>query len=255
MYPIFMLGLFPFWPGIRLEKSISVTLRWIMTTSACVGLGATAYFAARQHMGRIWGDGELFFSLGAFTAAAMALFPLSSSGLAAPSRHKPQVIFGFLYLLLFAIVSTFLDTGDDIIASYKRAAQVPWTWVVLGVTGLFALHAVRTARWAVLAVTSIILTPLIGLIFGTAASSAVPWLMTLHLLILGITLIVLEFTGRRGAPRLGAALLSALLIARMFESDLSLLLKGLAFIVIGTAFLAFNITMSRLKTRYTTSQL
>ncbi len=41
--------------------------------------------------------------------------------------------------------------------------------------------------------------------------------------IVGITLIVLEFSGRRGAPRLGAALLSILLIARMCESDLSLL--------------------------------
>jgi len=115
--------------------------------------------------------------------------------------------------------------------------------------GLFAFHAIRTSRWAVLAVTSIILPPLFGLIFGSSAAIAVPWLMTLHLLVLGITLIVLEFSGRRGAPRLGAALLCVLLIARMFESELSLLAKGLAFIVIGVAFLAFNIAMGRLKTR------
>ena len=92
-----------------------------------------------------------------------------------------------------------------------------------------AFHAIRTSRWAVLAVTSIILTPLFGLILGSSAAIAVPWLMTLHLLLLGITLIVLEFSGRRGAPRLGAALLCVLLIARMFESELSLLAKGLAF--------------------------
>jgi hypothetical protein len=78
--------------------------------------------------------------------------------------------------------------------------------------------------------------------------------MTLHLLALGITLIVLEFSGRRGAPRLGAALLCVLLIARMFESELSLLAKGLAFIVIGVAFLAFNIAMGRLKTRLAPTQ-
>ena len=68
----------------------------------------------------------------------------------------------------------------------------------------------------------------------------------------GITLSVVESGGRRGAPRLGAALLSILLIARMCESDLSLLAKGLAFIVIGVAFLAFNIFMGRLKARLTT---
>jgi hypothetical protein len=35
-------------------------------------------------------------------------------------------------------------------------------------------------------------------------------------------------------------------MARMFESELSLLVKGLAFIAVGVAFLAFNIFMSRL---------
>jgi hypothetical protein len=45
-----------------------------------------------------------------------------------------------------------------------------------------------------------------------------------------------------------------LLIARMFESELSLLAKGLAFIVIGVAFLAFNIAMGRLKTRLAPTQ-
>jgi hypothetical protein len=119
---------------------------------------------------------------------------------------------------------------------------------------LFALHALRTHRWAVLAVASITLTPLVGLVFGAKASAAIPWLMTLHLLVLGITLIVLEFSGRRGAPRLGAALLSILLIARMCESDLSLLAKGLAFIGIGVAFLVFNIFMGRLKARLTPPQ-
>ena len=254
IYPLLLLGLFPFWPGLRFDRPLSVTLRWIMAVSAAFGLGAAAYFATQQHFERRWGDGDLFFSLWALTAAAMALFPLSRNGLAAPARHKPQIVLGFLFLLIFGVSSTFLDSGKEIVESYTAAAKVPWSWVLLTATALFAVHAIRMGRWAVLAVTSIILVPLGGLIFGSVAATAIPWLMTLHLLVLGITLIVLEFTGRQGAPRLGAGLLCILLIARMCESDLSLLGKGLAFIVIGVAFLAFNISMGRLKARLTSTQ-
>ena len=70
-------------------------------------------------------------------------------------------------------------------------------------------------------------------------------LVTAHLSAIGITLIVLAFTGRKSAPRLGAALICFLIIARMADSDLSLLTKGFAFIIVGVAFLAFNIYMSR----------
>lgn len=252
IYPLLLLGLFPFWPGLRLDKPLSVTLRWIMALSAVFGLGAAAYFATQQHFDRSWGHEEAFFALGAFTAAAMALFPLSPNALAAPSRHKPQIVLGFLYLLVFGITNTFLSSGAEIVKGYAAAAKMPWAWVLIAIAAVFAFHALRTHRWAVLAVSSITLVPLVGFVFGAKASSAIPWLMTLHLLVLGITLIVLEFSGRRGAPRLGAALLSILLIARMCESDLSLLAKGLAFIVIGVAFLAFNIFMGRLKARLTT---
>lgn len=71
------------------------------------------------------------------------------------------------------------------------------------------------------------------------------WLATLHLAAIGLTLIVLDFSGRRGAPRFGALLLSVLIILRMADSHFSLLAKGVGFIVVGIAFLAFNLLMSR----------
>ena len=42
-----------------------------------------------------------------------------------------------------------------------------------------------------------------------------------------------------------AIVLSVLIIARMADSHFSLLAKGLAFIAVGVAFLAFNFFMSR----------
>ena len=65
------------------------------------------------------------------------------------------------------------------------------------------------------------------------------------LLATAIALIALEFLGRQGAARIGAALITLLVILRMADADLSLLVKGLAFIVIGVGFLGFNIFISR----------
>jgi hypothetical protein len=112
----------------------------------------------------------------------------------------------------------------------------------------FSLHACARRRWAVLAIASVALLPLISVPFvglGETGSSLLSWLATLHLAVIGITLIILDFIGKRGASRLGALLLSVLIIARMSDSHFSLLAKGLAFIAVGVAFLAFNFFMSR----------
>ena len=115
---------------------------------------------------------------------------------------------------------------------------------------VFVLLAAARRRWAVLAIASVAMLPLLSFPFAQAKEgfdgTLLSWLATLHLAVIGITLIVLEFAGKKGAPRLGALLLSVLIIARMADSHFSLLAKGLAFIGVGVAFLAFNILMSRL---------
>lgn len=110
---------------------------------------------------------------------------------------------------------------------------------------MFALLALVRRRWAVLAIASISLLPLLHA-GSRHDGTLLSWLALLHLSAIGITLIVLEFAGKKGAPRLGATLLSVLIIARMADSDLSLLAKGVAFIGVGIAFLGFNILMGRL---------
>jgi hypothetical protein len=129
------------------------------------------------------------------------------------------------------------------------AMRLPWCWGLLSVLGAFALIASYRRRWAVLAIASIALLPQLTLPFVQSQDGyynvLLSWLATLHLAVIGITLIVLEFAGKKGAPRLGATLLSVLIIARMADSHFSLLAKGVAFIGVGMAFLAFNILMSR----------
>ena len=65
------------------------------------------------------------------------------------------------------------------------------------------------------------------------------------LLATAIALIALEFLGRQGAARIGAALIALLVILRMADADVSLLIKGLAFIAIGSGFLAVNVFITR----------
>ncbi|MBL9133301.1 MAG: DUF2157 domain-containing protein [Verrucomicrobiaceae bacterium] len=247
MYPVLLAGVMPFWPGWRLDRPLSVTLRWIMTISAICGLGAAAYFATQSHFEQRWSHGECTLWQMAFTAAMLALVPLNAVAVAAPSRHKPQIVLGFLFMLGFGVASTFLDSGEELLKGLRETAGVPWARGLMIVSAALALIAVMRKRWAVLSVASIVLTPALALPLGERGAAVVPWLMTLHLFLIGVTLIALELAGRRGAPRLGATLLCVLILARMFESELSLLAKGTAFILVGVAFLAFNMYMIRLR--------
>ena len=54
-------------------------------------------------------------------------------------------------------------------------------------------------------------------------------------------------TGKQGQMNFGLLAVTALIVARFFDSDLSFLLRGLVFIALGLAFLATNIFMLRRK--------
>jgi hypothetical protein len=123
---------------------------------------------------------------------------------------------------------------------------LPWCWILIATVAAFAAVALKQRRWALLAIASVSLLPLLVVPFVNAESGVVlSTLVTLHLAAIGITLVVLAFTGRKSAPRLGAALLCVLILARMADSHFSLLTKGFIFIAVGVAFLSFNIYMSR----------
>jgi uncharacterized membrane protein len=257
LYPLLLLGLFPFWPGWPPKATLSPSLRWIMTISAILGLCSAAVVASARISEFSSYRDETFVWLWTLTAAALTLFPLSRAGVAESTWRKPQVVLGTLWLLGYGIAATFHGIGDGILRGATLALTLPWCWGLLGLLVLFGILAWQRRRWAVLAIASIALLPLLAVPLTQSEAGPIAllsWLVTLHLSLIGITLIMLEFTGRRGAPRLGAALLCMLVIARMFESELSLLTKGMAFIIIGVAFLAFNLFMSRLARQKPVSQ-
>lgn len=263
LYPVLLLGLVPYWPGWKNKATLSLSVRWVMTLSAIFGLCSVAVFVSARSTSNYGYHEESFIWLWTLTAAVLALFPLNQSCLDEPTRRKPQVVLGGLWLLGYGVAATFRDVSREVLWGASKALPLPWCWVLLTVLAVFVVLALLRRRWAVLAIASISLLPLLMLpLFrpdvrpdvrpdGTLLS----WLALLHLSAIGITLIVLEFAGKKGAPRLGATLLSVLIIARMADSDLSLLAKGVAFIGVGIAFLGFNILMGRLLKKKTAAPL
>jgi len=250
LYPLLLLGLLPYWPGWKNQAALSISVRWAMTISAIFGFCSVAVFVSARGGDSYGYDDQSFLWLWTLTAAAFVLFPLNRNGIEEPTRRKPQVVLGSLWLLGYGVAATFHDVSEDILSGALHALRLPWCCGLLTVLVVFVLLAAARRRWAVLAIASVALLPLLSFPFAQHKDgydgTLLSWLATLHLAVIGITLIVLEFAGKKGAPRLGALLLSVLIIARMADSHFSLLAKGVAFIGVGVAFLVFNILMSRL---------
>lgn len=245
LYPFLFLGLAPFWPGWPLKWRLSPSLQYIITLSVGLGLAAAAASSVLVFSPQVGRYYDPILWLWAFNAAAILLLPVPPPGADEKRRHDPHVSFAAMFLLGMALNLTFFDHGGRVIDDLTRALGQPWAWGALALTVGFGAVAIKRQRWGLVGVGSLALTPLLALVAGTSAPKLLPWLMNLHLLLLGVVLILLDFTGRRGSPRLGAALICVLVLVRMFESDLSMLLKGIVFILIGVAFLAFNIITTR----------
>jgi hypothetical protein len=242
-YPLLLAGILPLWPGPSLRERPAPGGRLVLAVTALAGLLAVAAHAAiRPHAP----DG-VFFWLAMLTSAAVLLFPLDRRGLADPLAGKPQVLLGGLALVGMALIATYEDPARGLLAGVGPALGLPWCWVLLAAVAAFAAVAVRQGRFASLAVAALAIVPLVAhpLVPPEAGGWPVAIAYSLVLLATAVALIVLEFVGLQGAARIGAALITILVILRMADADLSLLVKGIAFIVIGCGFLAFNAFVSR----------
>lgn len=245
LYPVLLLGLAPFWPGWPPRWQLGRSLQWVATLSLCVGLAAAADSSVSLRMHTSYVPFSSLVWLWSLTASALLLLPFKADASSDKRRQYPHVTVSGFILLALSFAASFSDFSSGTLSKLEMVMTMPWAWVCLTLVGLFALPAIRQQRWALLGVSSLSLSPLLALLAGSRAEPILPWIMTLHLLGLGILLIALELAGRRGAPRLGATLICVLIMARIFESEFSLLIKGLVFIAVGVVFLAFNILMSR----------
>ena len=242
-FPVLLAGILPLWPGRKLRDRPAPGSRLVLAASTLVGLLAVAAYASDRPRK----PDEAFFWLAMLSAAAVLLFPLDRNGIVEPLDRKPQVVIGGLTLVIMALVATYEFPARELVESVGFALPLGWCWLLLTVVSGFAVIALWQGRYAVLAVAALVVLPLLAVPLSSDTSNGWPVAIAYSLVLLAtaIVLIVLEFLGRQGAARIGAALITLLVILRMADADVSLLVKGLAFIVIGSCFLGFNIFISR----------
>lgn len=242
-FPLLLAGLLPLWPGPELRHRPALGGRFVLAASALIGLIAVAAYASVCP----GGANDAFPWLAMLSTAAVLLFPLDRDGIAEPLPRKPQVVLGGLGLVVTALVGTYEDPAGELVKSVGVALRLGWCWLLLAVVAGFAVLAFRQGRSAVLAVAGLAAVPLVAAPLLPDDTSGWPVAIGYSFVILAtaIALIALDFLGRQGAARIGGALITLLVILRMADADVSLLVKGLAFIVIGAGFIGFNVFLTR----------
>lgn len=245
-FPVLLAGIPPLWPGPELRDRPAPGSRLVLAASTLIGLLAVAA-CATVRPAHMFPSFSGFPWLAMLSVAAVLLFPLDRGGIAEPLSRKPQVVLGGGVLVVMALIFTFEDPARDLAKGVGFALPLGWCWLLLLVVAGFAILAFRQGRFAVLAVAALSLVPVVAAPLSADDTSGWPVAITYSLVLLAtaIALIALEFLGRQGAARIGAALIALLVILRMADADVSLLIKGLAFIVIGSGFLAFNAYITR----------
>ena len=241
LYPVLLAAALIYWPGFaRPRPAFPNAVRWAAAVSALVGFCALAAYNTK----RAAGDPEMWLFM--LTFANVAMLPLSKEGSDERTLLKPQVVLGGFGLLGMAFFSSTEWGARELGKSLQDSSNTPWFWVLVALFVVFAAVGLLQRRWAVVAIGSLALVPLISL--ASLKLNAMPdlsWAFTIHLFAIGLVMILAEFFGAKGSPRFGALLITLLILVRMADSELSLVAKSIVFIVTGLAFIAFNLVWSR----------
>ena len=225
---------------------------WVLALSLCVGAG----FALEGTMKGSW--------IGTYTGllALMYLAGVRWFKEATTGRRSPWQSVGAIGLGVVALMLTYEWPWKMIQYPGWHEVWAPGSVLVVGnlVAALLPIAAVcvagreaRMAGWSELDRVMVGLAPLcgvIGYVFAAVYQNEVVGrvLFNVYLFGLGLGLLVAGLrTNKLGHVNVGLLALSALIIARFFDSDLSFLARGVAFILVGAGFLTANVVMLRRK--------
>jgi uncharacterized membrane protein len=226
-----------------------VLLSWVLALTVCIGTGFAAervcvkleawpvlfggLFAVLYIVGaRWWGEASAVWqrplqNVGALGAVGLALvLSFGDVGSNAAWRYYWEDLGSLRAGLELAAAAIFPIAALALwVRSWSRQA---WSEVILG-----AVSVLTAVGW-------------IAAMYKAEVISAV--LFNLYLFVLGIGTLVIGFRSRRlGTVNAGMGVLTAVILCRFFDGDLSFLVRGMAFIVIGIGFLMTNMMLWRWK--------
>ena len=154
---------------------------------------------------------------------------------------------------LVAVVLSFIFTFDEVWKNFLRANSISpldsaLIAVILITVVVLMFLCARKGRLGNLFLGTLPIFTFLGLIIDNPI--LVTFFFNIYLLVLSVSTIV-SGIGREhlGSVNFGMLMLSALILARFFDSDFGFVARGLAFIFIGCGFLVTNIILVRKRRR------
>ena len=241
-WPLFA-GAMPFYGGLLRQNRCSIRANWLSTVVA-VSVPFALGFQCNDFLGRIW---FLLFS-GYFAVLYLVERQWLRKDWSSRFTHPFRLIGGGGIMVLSIVMSYrdlwrehyYYSTPAPITATYLTAFGLSYGFVAATVLLLILCWRNRT-EFNPFAATFSLAALAAYLLYLHEEDTAIIIVMNAYAAVLAIGTIVRGLQNNRLATlNAGMVVAAALIIARFFDSDLSFVVRGVAFILIGTGFLAMN---------------
>jgi hypothetical protein len=135
-------------------------------------------------------------------------------------------------------------------ASWPGTAAFALAVLAIGVAAALVPQVLKTRDHAASALlaTSALLVGLYGLVYARVSVDALAIVASVALLMLGGALLAIGLRAQSASlSNKGLAVLAMLFVARFFDTELSFIVRGIGFMLLGAAFLVVNMMLSRNK--------
>lgn len=175
--------------------------------------------------------------------------------------RKPLQTIGGIGIFVLTIILTYGEFWDWIhfgsLGSWKEIASVCFYLALLAISILLMGFAVFKKRLSLLFFGIIpLLAGISAIISGVFEAEIFGMIIfNIYMAVLGISTIIIGIKSNKlGKMNAGMFILSVLILLRFFDSDASILLRGIAFIIIGIGFLVTNILIVRRQRKKMTTE-
>ncbi len=162
-------------------------------------------------------------------------------------RNNPLVIFSGGIVGTFLLIISFKDNFRVLsLGKFNTESVIPWLNIAIAVLmSIYGIYLLVRKRVTVASLAFLPILVLIGILFLDHLG-IVMLIFNIYLILLAVLIILQGRTKKQSMYSfIGVFWLSTLVYARFIDSDLSMVGKGVAFIIIGILFLAINIFLSK----------